>query len=361
KTSTIYTDSASAECVRRKISHITNRRLTPSSPKQAEDHETQFALSSVASGYRMSKEAKFKGKVVSGDVIFCEAPVLSKPKWIAHAVLYLKKDKKNEEERQMKIAEIFTNIFEQAILKGCKSIALPSLGSATSEKRPPTQDTNTMTQKEPRADIRPAPTGNLKIYDDEGITKNPPKKNYNSKERDYKDDDDNSDLEQSDIDDEENEEAFRQRNISQPEETEEICVICMETVKKQKTLPCGHVFCENCIEQQFTYKEACPTCGQVVGTIEGDQPDGTMTITIDDLTHCAGFEHVGQFIITYSFENGKQGLGVHEPRGRKGFGYPDDSYLDRVTDELKAKGVTEVDIVEVPLENIVRRERQHRR
>ncbi|XP_052772180.1 uncharacterized protein LOC128211432 [Mya arenaria] len=485
-------------------------------------------------GYRMSKEAKFKGKVVSGDVIFCEAPVLSKPKWIAHAVLYLKKDKKNEEERQMKIAEIFTNIFEQAILKGCKSIALPSLGSgkgqadpvyyterlfegllnfcafkkhtdifvhlvninpaitdkailtvkknanqspnvnqfvqpkarletrlpewpkgtsstdltsndhgtsnkkypeskkkldfsssihaATSEKRPPTQDTNTMTQKEPRADIRPAPTGNLKIYDDEGITKNPPKKNYNSKERDYKDDDDNSDLEQSDIDDEENEEAFRQRNISQPEETEEICVICMETVKKQKTLPCGHVFCENCIEQQFTYKEACPTCGQVVGTIEGDQPDGTMTITIDDLTHCAGFEHVGQFIITYSFENGKQGpshpnpgaiykgitrkaflpknekgkrickmlwvaferrlvftVGSSRTTGKEGvitwndihhktdpkpnsqFGYPDDSYLDRVTDELKAKGVTEVDIVEVPLENIVRRERQHRR
>lgn len=49
----------------------------------------------------------------------------------------------------------------------------------------------------------------------------------------------------------------------------EICVICMETIKKAKHLPCGHSFCRSCIEEQFTYKETCPTCGQICGIIKG--------------------------------------------------------------------------------------------
>ncbi|WAR21317.1 DTX3L-like protein [Mya arenaria] len=311
-----------------------------------------------------------------------------------------------------------------------------NIPAATSSHRArqPIQDTTEQTE----AKIPPKPntsrTGNVQIYDaddddEEGPSKSKERdkdsneRTNNSKERDNdsdreysEDDDDNSDVQLSDSDDENDEGASCQAKDSKPNKTEEICVICMETVKNPRTLLCGHVFCEDCIEQQFTYKEACPTCGRVVGTIEGDQPDGKMTITIDDLTHCAGFEHVGQIIITYSFENGKQGpshpnpgaiykgitrkaflpknehgkrickmlwvaferrlvftVGSSRTTGKEGvitwndihhktdpkpnsqFGYPDDSYLDRVTDELKAKGVTEDDIVDTSFELLLRR------
>jgi len=53
------------------------------------------------------------------------------------------------------------------------------------------------------------------------------------------------------------------------EEVDETCVICMDTIKDPKRLRCGHVFCTECIDAQFVYKEACPTCGMVIGIIEG--------------------------------------------------------------------------------------------
>ncbi|KAH3787017.1 hypothetical protein DPMN_165136 [Dreissena polymorpha] len=37
----------------------------------------------------------------------------------------------------------------------------------------------------------------------------------------------------------------------------------------------------------------------------------------------------------------------HKPNTQ--FGYPDDTYLDRVTDELKVKGITEDDITQILL------------
>lgn len=47
------------------------------------------------------------------------------------------------------------------------------------------------------------------------------------------------------------------------------CVICMEAIKVPKRLPCSHVFCEECINDQFKYKKVCPSCGQVCGIITG--------------------------------------------------------------------------------------------
>ena len=47
------------------------------------------------------------------------------------------------------------------------------------------------------------------------------------------------------------------------------CVICMEKMKNPTRLVCGHEFCRNCIEEQFTYKEVCPVCGRVCGLITG--------------------------------------------------------------------------------------------
>ncbi|KAL4232122.1 hypothetical protein ACF0H5_009697 [Mactra antiquata] len=55
----------------------------------------------------------------------------------------------------------------------------------------------------------------------------------------------------------------------EPEETLEDCVICMDTIEVNdiKELACGHKFHADCIDQQFVYKEACPTCGHVCGII----------------------------------------------------------------------------------------------
>lgn len=183
------------------------------------------------------------------------------------------------------------------------------------------------------------------------------------------------------------------------------CVICMDEIINPKKLPCGHVFCSDCIEEQFTHKKACPTCGAVLGIITGDQPDGTMNVTVSKDVSCTGFEDCGQIEICYKFRDGIQGpehpvpgasykgirrmaylpdnkrgreicamlevafdrklvftIGrsrttgadgvitwndIHhktDPRPNSQFGYPDPTYLDRVTDELKVKGVTPDDI-----------------
>ncbi|KAL4232125.1 hypothetical protein ACF0H5_009700 [Mactra antiquata] len=193
----------------------------------------------------------------------------------------------------------------------------------------------------------------------------------------------------------------------EPEETLEDCVICMDTIEVNdiKELACGHKFHADCIDQQFAYKEACPTCGYVCGIITGDQPEGCMDVNINRGATCAGYEEYERIEITYSFPGGRQADCHPEPgkfykgikrtaylpynkQGREilemlkvaferkviftigrsrttgadsvitwndihhktdhrpntQFGYPDPTYLDRVTDELKAKGVTVDDI-----------------
>ncbi|XP_021355423.1 uncharacterized protein LOC110451630 [Mizuhopecten yessoensis] len=190
-------------------------------------------------------------------------------------------------------------------------------------------------------------------------------------------------------------------------EVTEDCCICMDTMTEPKKLSCGHMFCRECIDQQFKYKPACPQCGAVHGKITGDQPPGTMTMTTTKSYwrggSLPGYEGCGIINITYSFPSGKQGpdhptpgkyyQGITRPAflpdnkkgrlvarllriafdrklvftigrsrttghdgvvtwndihhktrsdgGPQAFGYPDPTYLDRVLDELKAKGVTE--------------------
>ncbi|XP_033764133.1 uncharacterized protein LOC117345222 [Pecten maximus] len=193
----------------------------------------------------------------------------------------------------------------------------------------------------------------------------------------------------------------------QGSEVTEDCCICMDTMTKPKKLSCGHVFCTECIDQQFKYKPACPQCGAVHGKITGDQPPGTMTLNTTKScgrhSYLPGYSGYGIINITYDFPSGKQGTdhptpgnlyqGIMRPAylpdnekgrlvakllkiafdrklvftigrsrttghdgvvtwndihhktrkdgGSQAFGYPDPTYLDRVLDELKAKGVTE--------------------
>ncbi|XP_053407932.1 probable E3 ubiquitin-protein ligase DTX3 [Mercenaria mercenaria] len=91
------------------------------------------------------------------------------------------------------------------------------------------------------------------------------------------------------------------------DENAEDCVICMDEMKKPRTLQCGHKFCVSCIERHFEIKKTCPTCGAVCGIITGDQPDGYMQWNFNAHKHCAGYPNCGQISITYTFPNGVQG------------------------------------------------------
>lgn len=87
------------------------------------------------------------------------------------------------------------------------------------------------------------------------------------------------------------------------------CCICMDTPTKPKKLPkCGHIFCEECIEQSFKYKPACPNCGTIYGKVTGDQPPGFISIR-KSVTRLQGFnDSSGSIVLTYTFDDGKQGV-----------------------------------------------------
>ncbi|KAL3865218.1 hypothetical protein ACJMK2_006834 [Sinanodonta woodiana] len=184
------------------------------------------------------------------------------------------------------------------------------------------------------------------------------------------------------------------------------CIICMEKLDTRHKLLCGHdSFHKKCIDEAFVYKEVCPLCGKIIGTVTGSQPDGKMKIT-DSKRSLPGYEHCGSIEIFYEFQDGIQSgdhphpgkpykgtrrkaylPGNHEGQtvlkmlkvafdrklvftigesrttgktdtvtwndihhktridgGPSNFGYPDPDYLRRVREELKAKGITEADI-----------------
>ncbi|XP_062600871.1 uncharacterized protein LOC134262490 [Saccostrea cucullata] len=191
-------------------------------------------------------------------------------------------------------------------------------------------------------------------------------------------------------------------NVQSSSAEENTCCICMDTPSNPKALKCGHVFCKDCIDQQFKYKPACPSCGKVFGKMTGDQPPGTVSLR-KERRRLPGYEDCDRcIVITYTIGGGRQGeehpnpdqyfkgitrsgylpnntkgrqvakllniafsrklvftIGRSRTTGEEGvvtwndihhktrpeggpqrFGYPDDTYLDRVLEELAVKGVT---------------------
>ncbi|XP_022287018.2 putative E3 ubiquitin-protein ligase DTX3 [Crassostrea virginica] len=188
------------------------------------------------------------------------------------------------------------------------------------------------------------------------------------------------------------------------------CVICMDNVQNKKTLEkCSHEFCKDCIDSHFKYKPQCPICFTAYGIVRGTQPDGYMEIKRDKRQKVPGFTEVGFIRVYYSFSDGTQGPEHPNPgqryhgtsrtgylpdneKGRivarllrvafdrklvftvgrsrttgmdncvtwndihhktsisggpENFGYPDPTFLDRVLEELAAKGVTQEDLCQV--------------
>lgn len=188
---------------------------------------------------------------------------------------------------------------------------------------------------------------------------------------------------------------------SKPMDEDKTCPICLEEIEIRETLKCKHSFCKDCIDQAFTTKSACPVCGEVYGELKGNQPDGGRMTHRSMSTHLPGYEKYDAIEIHYIIPDGIQvkehpqpGQKYHgttrtaylpnNPEGKKvlkllqrafnqrliftvgtssttgrsnvvtwndihhktsthggasGFGYPDPTYLARVQDELKAKGI----------------------
>lgn len=182
------------------------------------------------------------------------------------------------------------------------------------------------------------------------------------------------------------------------------CSICMGDIVEKTTLErCGHSFCRACLDQAFKVKKACPVCRLVYGQLIGNQPaNGNMIVERDPDLELPGHEGYGCICIIYSFPPGLQAPehpnpGVRYPGtdrvaylpdspegnrvlgllrqafeqrliftigtsmttgmqnvitwndihhktsiwgGPRCFGYPDPTYLVRVTEELREKGIT---------------------
>ncbi|KAL5021577.1 hypothetical protein ScPMuIL_000732 [Solemya velum] len=186
----------------------------------------------------------------------------------------------------------------------------------------------------------------------------------------------------------------------------QMCAICTdEMTNPVKLKECQHKFCQECIASWFKQKPTCPSCGIVYGELKGDQPDGTMDT--DTLSFRLPGETCNTLVITYHFSDGIQKENHPNPgkrftgttrraylpdntEGRKvlellkiafkrkliftignsrttgqndvvtwndihhktsvdpgPFSYPDSTYLQRVQEELAAKGVTEKDLKKV--------------
>lgn len=186
------------------------------------------------------------------------------------------------------------------------------------------------------------------------------------------------------------------------EQNEGICIICLDEMTKPVAFTkCHHCFCEECIVEYFTMKPACPVCNTVYGKLYGNQPLEGEAHIFKDKRSLPGYPKTETFIINYEFPSGQQEechpdpgepfigierqaylpdnsegqevlhlleqafkqrlvftIGVSRTTGKEGvvtwndihhktrrdggperFGYPDDDYLSRVKEELKAKGI----------------------
>ncbi|XP_023181322.1 uncharacterized protein LOC106700163 isoform X2 [Xiphophorus maculatus] len=179
------------------------------------------------------------------------------------------------------------------------------------------------------------------------------------------------------------------------------CSICLSDFTNKRQLKCKHEFCEECLQNAVKHGgPICPICKNVFGVMKGNQPDGKMTWDKYQ-SSLPGFPGCGHISITYNIPSGKQtenhpkpgqyhsGAVRHAylPDNKEGnevllllkkafdqkliftvgasrttgmddmvtwndihhktsisggpqcYGYPDENYLSRVKEELKAKGI----------------------
>uniref|UniRef100_A0A3Q2GLD5 E3 ubiquitin-protein ligase n=1 Tax=Cyprinodon variegatus TaxID=28743 RepID=A0A3Q2GLD5_CYPVA len=180
------------------------------------------------------------------------------------------------------------------------------------------------------------------------------------------------------------------------------CCICMSEFTNKQQLKCKHAFCKDCLQKAVQHSgPICPICKDVFGLVKGNQPDGTMKWKKHKYIDLPGFPGCGHIEITYNIPTGLQkknhpnpgqyfagttrtaylpgnkegnevlhllekafehklifAVGasrlsgwenrvtwndIHHKTSMTGgpecYGYPDETYLSRVKEELKAKGI----------------------
>ncbi|XP_074157486.1 E3 ubiquitin-protein ligase DTX3L isoform X2 [Sminthopsis crassicaudata] len=190
-------------------------------------------------------------------------------------------------------------------------------------------------------------------------------------------------------------------DLEKEKEKEENCVICLEIIQHKEVLSkCKHEFCGPCIREAMKHKPVCPICQTSYGIVKGNQPHGTMNVS-QRSSSLPGYNSCGTIEIVYDMkggiqtedhphpgtpysgtqrmaylpnnEEGRQVLKLLERAfeqkliftigesrtlgmkdvitwndihhktqlfgGPENFGYPDPHYLERVKQELKAKGI----------------------
>ncbi|XP_065920742.1 uncharacterized protein [Dysidea avara] len=107
--------------------------------------------------------------------------------------------------------------------------------------------------------------------------------------------------------------------------TEE-CPICKDDITDLVTTKCKHNYCRGCLEKSLQTSPYCPVCKVPLRQVTGDQPDGRMTHQILKDQHLSGYEQYGTIKITYYIPNGIQGP-THPRPGRQFTGDSRNAYL----------------------------------
>jgi deltex-like protein len=107
----------------------------------------------------------------------------------------------------------------------------------------------------------------------------------------------------------------------------ERCRICENILTKPMSIGCGHQFCTECIKRCL---QKCPVCGQVFGPMRGNQPPGTFAYgSVHPHSCLPGYEKYGTLQITYHFPDGVQTVEHPHPgrpyKGTRRFAYLPDS------------------------------------
>ncbi|XP_043978905.1 uncharacterized protein LOC122834484 isoform X2 [Gambusia affinis] len=189
--------------------------------------------------------------------------------------------------------------------------------------------------------------------------------------------------------------------ITTGDKKDDKCPLCLSDFTNKKQLKCKHAFCKECLQNALkACGPICPICKDVFGVMKGNQPDGKMSWNKYPLS-LPGFKDCGHICITYNIPSGKQTENhpnpgqfyrgttryaylpdnkegnkvllllnkafdqkliftvgasrttgaenmvtwndIHHKTSMSGgpecYGYPDENYLSRVKEELKAKGI----------------------
>lgn len=96
-------------------------------------------------------------------------------------------------------------------------------------------------------------------------------------------------------------------HLTDTEDSEETCPVCLEVLDHPCKLPCGHVFCKRCIDRAVKIAPRCPQCQRNFGIPTGNQPeDGKMSYRISSAIKIPGVSQKGAIVIDYYFPDGTQ-------------------------------------------------------